>query len=252
MKFIFFMLFLFLPNYSNAQILQQVVGTTPAPSGGGTGITFNAPSQSIGTAIGGSTTPSAAFASNPTTGDLVVVHAILLDSSNTTLTSLTDGASNSYTCQATLTFTYVATSGWACYLLSAPSNANKTLTFTFPNSVTAGFLLVSAVDLSYSGGSITFDQDVEASSIVAGSLVNTPSITPSVSGEFLYALAEITFSFGTFTAGTPWTINQGGMGNSQRGTDEYDLSSTSSPTAVSWTVPGGNNATWAAMVSAFK
>jgi hypothetical protein len=220
---------------------------------------FSSPIQRIATTVGGSTTPNAAFGVNPTTGNLVVVVLILGDTSNTTLTSLKDGNGNSYTINNSFTIgTYAfAKKAWVCSLAVAPSNANKTLTATFPNSVGAGKLDFAALEVPVAGGTASYDTSVEYDTATAANIVNLPSITPSGSSEFLYAVTDVSQAFGTFTAGSPWTLGSAALGgaqpfgSNQTKTDEW-INGASAAQAVSWTLSGGNNGSWAAVAAAFS
>jgi hypothetical protein len=218
---------------AHAQLLQQVIANSGTTTVGGH--TFSAPSQraaSTGGAAG--TTKTVAFASNPTTGHLVAVMITLETGGGgggITLSSVVDGASNSYT----LTSAFIGTFGhcYGAYLLSAPANANKTLTATFSSSVPVNAVDLFAVDVAYTGaGNAVFDQFQGASP--TGSAVTSPTLTSTVANEFLYSSIDASTSLSATS--TPWT--SGGANNANNNGDAYVNSSGGGNVAVNYTVTG--------------
>jgi hypothetical protein len=171
---------------------------------------------------------------NPTTGNLVVV-AWLGGSSPTSLT-VKDANNNVYTVTPqSLTDTTVGYLALA-YLLSAPSNANKAITISFTGTV---FCAAWADEFSVSGGTAAFDLGATGHATNSGTTFNGVSITPSASGELLYALGSPNNALSNPTAGATqgvWTGSGGGPDTGQTDADtEYDLSSASGSTAVNFT-----------------
>ena len=195
-----------------------------------------------GKSVAGSTGTSQnlVLSAAPTTGNTVTVEAC----PSVAVTSLTvkDSNNNSYTVTTNSPSTVQSGAGqcWSAYLLSAPANASATITASWTTTATTPMF---ADEFSCSGCTIAFDKDAKANSSVAGTTINTPSITPTNSSELLYAGAA---AGGTISAvGSPWTQNADIVRNGDWA--EYDLSATGA-TSVNFTQSSG---TWSAMAMAF-
>jgi hypothetical protein len=181
---------------------------------------------------------------NPTLGNLVCVGITTLGSAITAV-SVKDSNNNAYTITPNSPSALQSGAGqvWMAYLLSAPSNASKTITISYTGSVSVG-----AWADEFSGGPFSFDKDVSAANSVAGTTVNTPTLATAASGELLYAAAGVNGDISAPTAGETlgsWTGAGGAItaGNMS----EYDLSA-SGTVAVQFT---SSPSTWAAMAMAF-
>jgi hypothetical protein len=233
MKLLLAIITLFTALPAHAQLVQEIIANSGTTTVGGH--TFSAPSQRVGTrgSVGG-TTQTMAFASNPTTGHLVVVLVTLETGGGgggIALNSVVDGNSNSYT----VTSAFIGTFGkcYGAYLVSAPANANKTLTLTFSGSVTINLVDMFAVDVAYTGaGNAVFDQFQGASP--TGSAVTSPTLTSTVVNEFLYSAIDASTSLSATS--TPWT--SGGANNANNNGDAYVNNSAGGNVAVNYTVTG--------------
>ena len=125
------------------------------------------------------------LSANPTLGDLVCVGITTLSSAITSV-KVEDSHNNSYTITPNSPSALQSGAGqvWMAYLPSAPSNATNTITISYTGSAS-----VAAWADEFSGGPFSFDKDVSAVNGNAGTTVNTPTLTPKVSGELLYAAA---------------------------------------------------------------
>lgn len=172
---------------------------------------FTKAQTGVATQNANSSTISCAFASNPATGSLVTVGTGFYDTGTTPPTfTVADAASNSYTVDSTDSgSTNVSTSGYIgqAYLLSAPSNANKTITVTFSKSTTSsGVANIWCDNWTPSGGVATFDKAAFANGT---GTINTPTITVSSANELVYCTAS---DAGSVVAATsPFTLNEGGI-----------------------------------------
>lgn len=182
--------------------------------------------------------------SNPTLGDLVCV--AVTPAVAVTAMTCKDSNNNSYTATPSSPSTIETGAGqvWLFYLLSAPSNATKTLTVAWTTSSDAGGW---ADEFSYGTQTCTFDKDASGVG-TTGTTINLPSITPTNSGSLLYAAAA---AGGTISAPTAnatlgsWTGSGGAITDGDMA--EYDLNA-SGATAVQFTQTSGN---WSALAMAF-
>ena len=219
------------------------------------------------------------LASNPAHGDLVVAAFASIGCTNGGPPPVTikDANSNSYTVISTpATLSQAVTSGlcsggtvyanlWLGYLLNAPSNASSTINVSWSSGQAMGD--VWADEFNPSGGSVTFDTSAGVSGgSASGTAISSPSITPSLPNELLYAaavppeLAPPTGSACPMTAPAAgaglgvWTGGAGGIppltNYESGGASEYDLNS-SGATAVNFTNQC-SGAKYAAIVAAFK
>jgi hypothetical protein len=171
----------------------------------------HAQATASGTANGASTSVSAVLTNNPALGDLVIVSFFWFNGANGNPASLTvaDSASNSYT-KSTNSPAQAGGSAaghaYVFYLLSAPSNATKTITATYTDPGSGGATEILADDFTVTAGTVSFDQDI-AGSGGTGTTINTPTVAISSSGlEFCYGVPSGSVS----SVNTPFT--QGGIG----------------------------------------
>jgi len=197
----------------------------------------------VGSVSGGSTF-NIVLPSNPTSGNLVCV-GIAPQVALAAIT-VTDSNNNSYTVTPDSPSTFESGAGevWLFYLLSAPSNATKTLTVSWTGSSNAAGW---ADEFSYTG-TCFFDKDANGFSATNHTTINSPSITPTNANSLLYACAAaggtITHPIAGATLGS-WTGSGGAI--TQGDMAEYDLSA-SSATAVDFTQTTGN---WSSLAMAF-
>jgi hypothetical protein len=204
----------------------------------------------VGTNAGSVTTFTVVLPVNPTQGNLVCVGATFQSASNISGLTVKDGNNNSYTVTPGSPSANIAGTGYTylAYLLSAPANADKTLTLSWTTASTGP--RAWADEFSLGGRTASFDKDAAATAPSGtGTTINTPSITPTGSGELLFACAAaeqtITAPASGATLGV-WTGSGGAItvGNMA----EYDLSA-SAATAVQFTQsPAGG---WSVMAMAF-
>jgi hypothetical protein len=182
------------------------------------------------------------LASNPATGDLVMVGFL--------------GPSSGVTCKDANNNNYIPTSHspaggtWNFYLANAPANASKAITCSFASSA---FVSQWADDFTVTGGTVTFDTDVpQPSGTGSGTTINSPSITPLAAGELLYSTVNPSGSVTAPTSGNTlggWTGS--GVDPALGGASEYQLASASGATSVDYTTSDTND-TYQAIASAFK
>ena len=193
------------------------------------------------------TTVQVVLGANPTLGNIVCIGF----GTSAAVSSLVikDSNGNTYTVTPNSPENSAGGLVYLAYLLSAPANANKTITATWTTSV---FASIWADEFSVSGGTAAFDKDAKGTG--SGTTVNLPSITPAGAGELLYSCMGNSGS--TITAPTAggastngvWTGAAGGIStNGQGGDAEYDLNA-SAATPVNYTQ---TSATWSAMAMAF-
>jgi hypothetical protein len=241
-------LLLFFALLSSVLRLQYVApaGFNKGASGGSP--TFTHSQGAVGCA-GASSPCNIVLTNNPATGDVIGCAVTSSTASAiTSITSVKDSNSNSYTVTPLSPSTFLSGAGqvWLYYLI-APSNATKTITVTYTASNDTA--AVWCDDFTVSGGTATFDTDARAET-ASGSSCNTPSITPAQSGELLYAAlapeSSVTAPASGATLGV-WTGSGGALTNNNMA--EYTLSA-SSATAVNFTCSSSGG--WSAMSMAFK
>ncbi len=199
------------------------------------GFTLNQPGvNSNGTANASSI--SCTFASNPAPGDLVVVSSIWWDglADAGTLNSVTDGNSNAYTVSNAVDLDWEAAAGTTriAYLLSAPANANKTITFNYATTNGAGNLLVIFCDdFKITGGTAALDS-IATSSGSSGASVVSPTIGVSYPNDLIYGMAATSYAVTSLSGG--WSYGGGGTDPAYGNAAEYQLSA-SSNTALAMT-----------------
>lgn len=186
------------------------------------------------------TTVTAVFANNPTQGNTVCVGIMWYGggATGTSIVSVKDGNNNDYTVTPSSPSLYVATAGqiFLAYLLSAPANADKTVTVTFNDTIAAAICWID--EFSSTGGTPTFDSDDKGTGI--GTAINTPTVPVNGSNELLYGAAA--YSSAIDTADSPWT----GAASIEFGCyAEYDADASANQ-AIAFT---GNDigATWTSM-----
>ncbi len=215
---------------------------------------------------------SLALGAAPTPGNMVCV-GICIEQQRSTGLTVVDGAGNSYNVTPNSPSAYVGapflpTGGsntqagqiWLAYILSAPANANKTLTFTWTGNPTTADAWID--EFSFTGGPAYFDYDTQGTNFISGidvgglAISDTPVLRPRYTGELLYAAScvAVAGNYTLPTAGGPsengvWTGSGGGIQDGNMA--EYVLSSAAGPTAVDFSVPATMGAVWSAMGMAF-
>jgi len=182
--------------------------------------------QKTAGAYGASSTYFAAAFTNNTLGNLAVVAVHWCSSgAPTTITSVTDTSTNSYTISAASLATVSATHYADCYTQFA--YVARLNSFSGTNTVTASFPGGSNVNGSISLYEMTpgvVDQTNTGTN--ANTNVPTPgSITTTINGSFYIAAGVLDngFGFGSgwFTAGSPFTLNGEVGGGNLNVADEY-------------------------------
>jgi hypothetical protein len=179
----------------------------------------------------GSTTSSCSL-QNVSIGDLIAV-SCMNDTAFSAQPSILDSLGNTYT------FTpHSPTTGnvWIAFSANV-TGGNATISCTAASGDTAS---VAAEEFSGVG---TLDTDAYATS-TTGATVNTPSLTPSQSGEVLFAAASVTGDISA--AGSGWALDTATNGDAT----EHQIVSSVSATAVNFTQTETSG--WAAVVVAFK
>jgi hypothetical protein len=199
---------------------------------------------------GSPTTLAVVLNAAPTAGNLVCV-AFCPGVSVTGLT-VKDANNNSYTVTPLSPSTFQTGCGqvWLAYLLSAPANASATINLSWTTTAQTAPAWVD--EFSFTGGSAAFDLDVANNTGVAGTTINTPSITPAGAGELLFAGAAAGGTISAPVAGGAstngvWTGAAGAITSGDMA--EYRLSSSSGATAVNYTQSSG---AWSGMAMALK
>lgn len=177
------------------------------------------------------------LAANPTTSDLVTCFWGVYSSVTSFVVKDSAGTPNSYA--VTAASPHTGTSGfffYTSYLLVAPSTATKTITASWTGAT--GFQIgICDEVVDSSPGHQTFDKEAfEGAGTASGTTINSPSLTPAVSNEFIFAAAIPNDSISAPTAGATlgvWTGSYLDSSGSGIGS-EYDLSA-STLTAVQFT-----------------
>ena len=215
----------------------------------GTGMTY---SQGVGGQSGGGVTSySVALASNPSSGDCVLV-GVAADNQPTSGMTVQDGAANSYTKSTNSPQTMTNDqSVWLFYYV-AGATANKTINFSWTG---ANDVDVFVDDFQPVGGTCAYDKDAGGVNTFAGTTINLPSITPTHSGSLLYSAAGPQNHLGAPAAGATLGSWTGAAGNDPSGSNtgalaEYDLSATGA-TVPDFTDNGAGD-TVAVVVMAFS
>jgi len=199
------------------------------------------------------TTISCTFASNPATGDLVVVGIMWFNGTNpsSTITSVKDASNTVYTVtphspQADVPHT--AGTPYIAYLASAPSTAKKTITVTFGTTIGgSGAADAYCDDFTVTGaGAVAFDSD--AASAGSGTAINLPSVPVTGSNDLLYSM--VADSGGVSAVNAPWTIGGVGVISTDGSVAAYDLSANVN-TTVNMTSAGSSD-TWNSVGASFK
>jgi hypothetical protein len=201
----------------------------------------------VGTATS-TTTLTVTLGGAPGLHDLVVGSVELPITGDVLTGACTDSNSNAYTTSVNSPSTFQTGAGksYMVYLASAPSNATAVINcpITRDNSNTS----VAWFD-QFTGGTFAFDKDAKNNSSVAGTTINTPTITPTNAGELCYSGAA---AGGTISAPAPgatlgvWTGAAGAITSGDM--SEYILSHAASNFAVQYTQSSG---TWSAMAACF-
>jgi hypothetical protein len=163
--------------------------------------------------VGAATTVSKAFTSNPTLGNLVVAILLYIDDADTTVNTLAikDANNNSFTITPNSpSNARPLTAGliYMGYILSAPSNADKTITATFANAGIVASLWV--MEFSPNGGTASFSSDITGTG-TTGTALNTPTV--STAGTDTLMIAAALSDHQVSTVDSPWTQVAAGVAN---------------------------------------
>jgi hypothetical protein len=205
-----------------------------------------------GTYVTSGTTCSVTLSAAPTLGNLVLVTVYFYSGSTSPTCTIQDSNGNNYTLSPTSPYQPPGAGGaygliWFGYILSAPSNASATITATFSLTVPGtGIALMRAEEFFFGNCTALFDTDIGGTGS-GSTTINSPSITPSHSGELLYAFGVPASQI--VTANSPWTQDSAGIDGNDCDA-EYILSSASGATAINFTA--NTTGVWSAMAIAFK
>jgi hypothetical protein len=192
---------------------------------------------------GSGTTSACTMTGAVTAGDFISV-GVAADSGPVTLNSVQDQAGNAYTILGPCT--NGSGEAWVAYRANVPGTGASTtvLTATFSAS-TIGHSIWAR---EFGGIATTSPVDVSATTSctgTAGTVINLPTLTPTITGDLLYA---VTYDAGAVSAtGGGWAAADSNIQNGEA--DEYILTGTTSATAVNWATSAG---AWAAVEVAFK
>ena len=213
---------------------------------GGSGYkTFSKAQTGVAGTTTSGTTVSCVFATNPTAGDLVTVGVLFYDGSTVPASmTVADSNGNNYSVDSHIGAVNMDLTGEGlqAYLLSAPANADKTITATFNKSI-SGAAAIWCDDFHVSGGMAVLDNSAGGASDNSTN-VNAPTIPVSGSNDLLYSV--VTTENTVLSANAPWVGTDGG--NQFGNYAAYDLSATSS-TALDYTVVHAN---WNSIGMSFK
>jgi hypothetical protein len=207
----------------------------------------------IGASIPGASQPSSGTTAtvvipqNPRPGDLVCVG--IMGGHGLTLGTVKDSNNNSYTITPNSpSSAHDATAGsiWLAYLLSAPANATGTITATFSAGTISTADMWADEFYMGSGASAVFDKDAVGSGST-GPTINTPSITPTQTGELLFAHANCDAHVTAINGS--WIQGDGTLQSPAFDGAAYILSSSSGATALNFTE---NGSAWDSMAMAFS
>jgi hypothetical protein len=126
------------------------------------------------------------------------------------------------------------------YLLSAPANASKTITWSWTTSVNTE---AWADEFNPNGNTVTFDTSI-AGTGASGTTINSPSVTPAASISLAYATAVTAGNISAPIAGATlgsWTGSDGAITNGNMSEYGFNLAAS---TAVQFTQ---SSAAWACM-----
>jgi hypothetical protein len=192
----------------------------------------------------GSGTTSACTLAGAVTAGGFNVAGVVADVGTLTLNSVQDQSGNTYTIIGPCRNGVGA--AWVAYRENVPGTgaAGTTVTATFSASAVGHSIWVR----NFTGVATSSSVDVSATTSctgTAGTVINLPTLTPTVTGDLLYA---VTFDAGAVTAtGGSWAATDSNIQNGEA--DEYILTGTTSATAVNWATSAG---AWAAVEVAFK
>ena len=193
---------------------------------------------SKGTASGGLTCV-VVLPNDPTPGNIVtlVIGFYNIGGGGTTIATILDGNINSYSVTTNSPSTYNSACGqvFLAYLLSAPANANKTITVTFVDTINSA--VVWAREFAVTGGAVSFDSEAEDQTTAGvDNLVDTPTITVTGSSELV--ICGLVSENGVGSApNSPWT----GTRDDNTGWGEGYIESQSSNVALNWNGSNGDH-----------
>jgi len=194
---------------------------------------------------------AATFASTPTAGNIVIAAFYSGSIASGGTITCSDGT-NTYTPSASTPFTAgVGIGTFGLFYLKAPSGAGKTITGTW-NTTATGCIYID--EFSNTGSGIVYDKDNSGTFTNTGTTFNGLTLTPTVTGELLYALGGT--DLGSLTAPTSggtlgiWT--GAAFGPETHGADaEYVLGASTGSQAVNFTDSSSGDSS-AGMIIAFK
>lgn len=153
---------------------------------------------------------------NPTLGNIVVVGTV---GAVATGINIQDSNTNVYTLSPSSPYNPpTGGSSILAYILSAPSNATKTITFTWTGGGSAD-MWCDEFSLSNSGLAC-LDADATSQATFATNLVNLPSISPRTGNELFYALGAPNT---TLTAPTSGSQQGGWIGATALGVPDGNI-----------------------------
>lgn len=193
-----------------------------------------------------STTVQVVLPNNPTAGNVVCLGIGFVGAGGTTtISSAKDTNNNNYqvTPHSPSSFQSGCGQSFCAYLLSAPANADKTITVTFAAS--ASFSTCYAAEYTQSLGTAVFDND--AANNGTGTAVNTPVVPVAGSDDLLFAHTNV-FNLVT-SANSPWTQHPSGIDGTTGWDAEYLLGGTANQAVAYTQSPSG---TWSGVGMSFK
>lgn len=199
--------------------------------------------------ISGSSSPLFfGFSASPTAGSLLVA-VVAFDAPVSNL-QIQDSStpSNLFTITPNSPSSFQSGAGqvYLAYILTTPSNVPQ-VNWLVSWSGTAN-VTIWVDEFIVAGGVASFDTEASATSAIAGTSINTPSITPTGVNELLYAGCAAGGTVSSPTAGGTQGVWTGSGGSpTSRGMAEYVLSA-SAGTAVDFVQTSG---VWSAIAAAF-
>jgi RHS repeat-associated protein len=164
----------------------------------------------VGTATPGhatsGTTCTVTISPAPVAGNTIWVGVVAkYGGSSPTYSSVEDGNGNYFTAtpdSPSYFYAYYTGSISLAYMLSAPANISSTITITLSRTVTDAACFADSFQAA-SGYTPIFDSD--ASGYGSSSSIDTPSITPTISNELFYSVANAYYDI--TTVGNPWVVS---------------------------------------------
>ena len=197
---------------------------------------------------GGSGNAAVAFsASNITTNDLIVVHC-LWGNTTQTLSSVTDTAGNTYTLIANSSVTESTNmrTQSAYAIITAGSGTKPTITCTRSSTSNAAWIEVA----EYSGTATSGVLDQSAGTSGTSATPTSPSVTTTASGELIVGLFTQDGGAGeTWTGGSGYTLRSPSTGSNERALEDQVQSTAGS---ISANATMSSSQSWTAVIITFK